>query len=207
MLVDLSAREFVERLGDGNPTPGGGSASALAGAMGAALVAMYCNLTASRKKYAAVQGEMMAAAVFAGAQQKKFLDLVDRDSAAYEGIVQANRLPKDTDEDKVLRAKALEEATLAATRTPLATAALCVEVLARTPGLAPKGNPNALSDLKVGLELLFTAFTGARANVEINLPWLAADTGEGIRSELGALIRQAEKAVQAAREEISALQA
>lgn len=207
MLINLSAREFVGRLGDGNPTPGGGSASALAGAMGTALVAMYCNLTASRKKYASVQGEMLAAAAFALERQKILLDLVDRDSAAYEGIVQANRLPKDTEEEKILRAKAIDQVTLTATRTPLETAAVCAEMLERILGLAPKGNPNALSDLQVGLELLFTAFTGARANVEINLPWLFEDIGRNLRSELGVLSLRAEKAVQAARKEISTLQA
>ena len=206
MLVNLSLAEFTRRLADGNPTPGGGSASALAGAMGSALVAMFCNLTAGRKKYASVREEMLEAAAFAGEQQGKFLGLVDRDSAAYEKIVAANRLAKDSEEEKTRRAQALDAASLEATRTPLETCGVSADLLERTLSLAAKGNANALSDLKVGVELLFTAFSGAKANVEINLPWLPETLGEGIRAELAALVLRAEGALKVAREEISALQ-
>ena len=206
MLVNLSLEDFTRRLADGNPTPGGGSASALAGAMGSALVAMFCTLTAGRKKYASVREEMLALAAFAGEQQGKFLGLVDRDSTAYEKIVAANRLAKDTEEEKARRVQAQDAASLEATRTPLETCGVSADLLARTPSLAAKGNANALSDLKVGVELLFTAFTGAKANVEINLPWLPEQAGAEIREELAALVARAEQAVMTVREEIANLQ-
>lgn len=207
MYAQLSIEEFVERLSDGNPTPGGGSAAALAGAMGSALVAMFCNLTAGKKKYAAFKDEMEAVAAFAQELKGRFLELVDRDSAAYERIVAANRLPKETEAEKARRLQAIDAATLEATRTPLETAAVSVSLLERIPPLAAKGNPNALSDLKVGTELLFTAFTGARANVEINLPWLGEAAAAPIKEELAALIQRAERSVRSGREEISRQQA
>jgi glutamate formiminotransferase/formiminotetrahydrofolate cyclodeaminase len=207
MFAQLSIEEFVQRLSDGNPTPGGGSAAALAGAMGSALVAMFCNLTAGRKKYAAVKEEMKTVAAFALELKGQLLQLVDRDSAAYEGIVAANRLPRETEAEKARRQEAIDAATLEATRTPLETAAVCVSLLERIPPLAAKGNPNAISDLKVGTELLFTAFTGARANVDINLPWLAEPAASPIKAELAELVRRAEMSVRSGREEISRQQA
>jgi len=203
MFAQLGIEEFVERLSDGNPTPGGGSAAALAGAMGSALVAMFCNLTAGKKKYAAVKEEMEAVAAFARKLQGQLLELVDRDSAAYERIVAANRLPRETEVEIARRLQAIDTATLEATRTPLETAAVCVSLLERIPPLAAKGNPNAISDLKVGTELLFTAFIGARANVEINMPWLAEAAAAPIKAELARLSQRAEMSVRSGREEIS----
>lgn len=207
MFTELSLNEFTQRLADGKPTPGGGSAAALAGAMGAGLVSMFCNLTVGKKKYAAVQEEMEAAANFAEGWRARLLELVDMDSAAYEMVLQANRMPKDSDEEKELRRKAIDAATIEATSTPLETAASCVAVLVRIPPLAAKGNPNALSDLKVGMEMLSTAFIGARANVEINIPWLPEAEADKYKKEIADLAALADQAVQAGREEISRLQA
>mgnify|MGYP001011243598 CR=1 FL=1 len=203
MFAQMNIKEFVRQLSDGNPTPGGGSAAALAGAMGSALVAMFCNLTAGKKKYADVKEEMAAVAVFAQELQEQLLELVDRDSAAYDRIVAANRLPRETEAERTSRLQAIDDATLEATRTPLETAAICVNLLERIPPLAAKGNPNAISDLKVGTELLSTAFIGARANVEINLPWLAEPVAAPIKAELAELSQRAERSVQSGREEIS----
>lgn len=206
MFAQMSFEEFLHRLASGKPTPGGGSAAALAGAMGAALIAMFCNLTAGKKKYLGVKDEMEAAAAFAVEQQKKLLELADRDSAAYEKVLAAYRLPKETDADVDLRQQAINAATLEATRTPLETATVSVGLLERVPSLAARGNPNALSDLKVGMELLYAAFCGGKANVEINLPWLEEADAADIKSELAALCQGAEKTVSAGREEISLLE-
>jgi len=207
MFVELSLEEFSQRLADGKPTPGGGSAAAMAGAMGAGLVSMFCTLTASKKKFVAVKEEMEKEASHADVWRGRLVELVDRDSAAYGKILAANRLPKDSDAEKELRQQAIDDATLEATQTPLETASNCIAVLERIPPLFAKGNPNAFSDLKVGMELLFTAFGGAMANVEINLPWLADTAGaEGIRIEILELAVRAKKAVESGREEISRLQ-
>ena len=206
MLVEISLQEFTQRLADGQATPGGGSATALAGAMGASLVSMFCKLTAGRKKYAGVKEVMEEEAGYAEEWRCRLLALVDRDSAAYEKVLAANRLPKEKEEEKELRRQAIAAATLFATRTPLETCGVSADLLERTLSLAAKGNANALSDLKVGVELLFTAFTGAQANVEINLPWLPEQAGGEIRAELADLVARAEQAVGAVRAEISSLQ-
>jgi formiminotetrahydrofolate cyclodeaminase len=207
MFTELSLAEFTRRLADGQPTPGGGSASALAGAMGAGLVSMFCNLAIGKKKYAAVQVEMEEAAAAANRWRGRLVELVDLDSEAYAKVLAANRLPKETEAEKAARREAMDAATLIATRTPLETAACCVAALELVPPLVAKGNPNALSDLKVGMELLFTAFTGARANVEINLPWLPQAAAAEITEELSPLIAKAKALVAEGREEISRLQA
>ena len=123
------------------------------------------------------------------------VELVDLDSEAYAKVLAANRLPKETEAEKAARREAMDAATLIATRTPLETAACCVAALELVPPLVAKGNPNALSDLKVGMELLFTAFTGARANLEINLPWLPQAAAAEITEELSPLIAKAEALV------------
>lgn len=206
MFIELSLDEFTRRLADGSPTPGGGSAAAMAGAMGAGLVSMFCTLTAGKKKFAAVQAEMEREAAFAEVRRAKLMTLVDQDSLAYEKVLAANRMPKESDEEKAARKQAADAATLQATRTPLETAVNCAAVLERIPPLAAKGNPNAISDLKVGMELLFTAFTGAAANVEINLPWLAdAAAAREIRGELDDLANRARRSLEKGREEISRL--
>lgn len=203
MFLEMSLDEFTRRLADGNPTPGGGSAAAMAGAMGASLTAMFCTLTAGKKKYAEVKEEMEGVAQFCSLRRSVLTELVDKDSAAYEMVLAANRRPKDTDEEKELRRQAVDEATLEATKVPLETASHCVAVLERIPPLAAKGNPNALSDLKVGMELLYTAFSGAKANVEINLPWLSESAGKDIRTELAELVTRADLALEKGRGEIS----
>lgn len=207
MFVELSLDEFTRRLADGSPTPGGGSAAALAGTMGASLVAMFCTLTAKKKKYAQVKEEMEGVAQFCALRRSVLMELVDKDSAAYEMVLAANRKPKETDEERELRRQAIDEATLEATRIPLETASHCVAVLERIPPLAAKGNPNAISDLKVGMELLFTAFGGAKANVEINLPWLTdSAAAREIETQLNDLVATAQEALEKGREEISQVQ-
>ncbi len=204
MLVDLNVKEFCARIADGNPTPGGGTAAAVSGAMGASLVSMFCNVTAGRKKYAAVKDDMEETARHAVQWQQKLLELADLDSQAFQKVLEANRMPKETDEEKQARKEASDAASLEATRVPLQTAAACVAVIEVIPALAARGNPNALSDLKVGLELLWTGFQGALANVEINLPWMPEGEAGEIEDEVLHLTMQAQKAAEQGREQIGA---
>jgi glutamate formiminotransferase/formiminotetrahydrofolate cyclodeaminase len=207
MFVELSLQEFTQRLADGKPTPGGGSAAAMAGAMGAGLVSMFCKVTAGKKKYADVKEQMDKESCYAQVWRGRLVELVDKDSAAFGKILAANRMPKETDQEKELRQQAIDAATMEATRVPLETASTCVAVLERIPPLAAKGNPNAISDLKVGMELLWTAFGGGMANVEINLPWLSDKAAaEDIRTEILELAIRAQRALETGREEISKLQ-
>lgn len=172
MFKDLCINDFLQQLASKNATPGGGTASAISGAMGASLIAMFCNLTASKKKYVDVKEEMEAIAKEAEAIRDRLLQLADEDSNSYIGVMNAFKLPKETDEDKEIRAAAIEKASQKATEVPLETAISIIPLLEKVPNLAKKGNPNAMSDLKVGLEACYTGFVGAAANVEINLPGL-----------------------------------
>jgi formiminotetrahydrofolate cyclodeaminase len=140
------------------PTPGGGSAAALAGAIGAALLAMVAALP---KPKAATEEELR--------RLQELEALVDRDSEAYEQVVAAYKLPKATDEEKTTRATHIQQALAAAIEAPLDVMRAAAQALAAGPVLVALGNPNASSDVQVGLELLRAARRGAQLNVEINL--------------------------------------
>lgn len=169
MLVDLDIREFTERLAAGEPTPGGGSASALAGGLAAALGGMVCNLTIPKPKYEAVKGEMEEALSSFKLLRKDLLGLVDKDSEAYDEVSRALKLPRSTPEEKAARKVALGKASRFATEIPLKTAECCLAVLAQMGKVAEKGNVNAISDVGVAAHLAHTGLTGAVLNVRINL--------------------------------------
>ena len=168
----LSLEEFLSRLASQAPTPGGGTAAAAAGAMGAALAEMVAALTLAREKYADAHGAMRAIAAAAASARTEFLTLAAEDAAAYE-VVAARRLPKDTEPLKAERAARLQTANRRATEVPLATARLAAGLLARLPELSQKGNPNAASDAGSAALLLEAAARGALLNVRINLPGVA----------------------------------
>ena len=173
----LSLEEFLSRLASQAPTPGGGTAAAAAGAMGAALAEMVAALTLAREKYADSHEAMRSIAGAAGAARTQFLSLAAEDAAAYDGVVAARRLPKDTEPQKAERAARLQAANRRATEVPLATARLAAGLLARLPELSQKGNPNAASDAGSAALLLEAAARGALLNVRINLPGVTDAAG------------------------------
>lgn len=169
LLVDLSLREFAAKLASADAAPGGGSASALAGALAAALGGMVAGLTVGRPKYAAHEVEMQAVQTQAERLRGQLLALVDADTAAYENVMAAYQLPKDTDERVVARREAIQEALKHAADIPLATAEACVQVLNLAALAAEHGNPNAASDAAVAGLLAHAGLLGAARNVRINL--------------------------------------
>lgn len=174
-LSDLPTRQLIERLATSDPIPGGGSASALAGAMGAALVHMVVALTSGREAAAGHEhalGEIGARAV---AAQSDLLRLTEIDAIAYDAVVRARRLPRDSDLERRSRETQIHAATREATLAPLETARRASEVLSLAERLAPIGNRNAVSDVGVAALLGATAVRGAAYNVRINLPYLAPD--------------------------------
>lgn len=180
-LNELNVRDVVKRLASSAPVPGGGSASALAGAMGAALVHMVVELTAGRPaaaEHATALAEIKAAAAM---WQSELLNLAELDANAYAAVVSARRLPKDSQLERDTRTVQLAAALRDATRIPLAAARTASEVLDLAERLAPIGNRNAISDVGVAALLSATALRGAALNVEINLPYLASD--EALRDE------------------------
>ena len=173
MLVDLDVKEFVDRLAAGVPTPGGGSASALAGCLAASLGAMVCDLTLGKQKYESVRPEMERAREALSGLRKDLLALVDRDAEAYDEVARALKLPRETPEQKQARQEALGKASQFATEIPVKTAESCLAVLEQILIVAEKGNSNAVSDAGVAAHLAHTGLAGAALNVRINLPGIA----------------------------------
>ena len=161
--------EFIDQLASDAPTPGGGTAAAFAGSMGAALAAMVAALTLTREKYAASHDAIRPIAQAAAAARREFLDLAREDSMAYELVVAARRLPKDTDGQKAARDSALALANRRATEVPMRTAKVAARLLSLLPELVEKGNPNAASDAGSAALLLEAAAEGALLNVGTNL--------------------------------------
>lgn len=168
-LSDLSIREFLDELASPSPAPGGGSAAALAGAIGAALVAMVCRLTIGRKNYLDVSPELESLLPQAESRRLELLSLMEADANAYSRVITAYKLPKDTPEDQTEREKAIQAALKDAADVPFQITRACAEVLALAQPVAAKGNKNAASDAGAAALLAEAGMRAAALNVEINL--------------------------------------
>jgi len=172
-FVQLTGQEFLQRLASGEPTPGGGTASASAGAAGAALVAMVAGLTVGRKGYEDVSDEAADVSEEAGLLREELQDLMDEDSLAFEAVMEALRMPKGSDQDKKARRRSLQAATRQATEVPLQVMRRSQRVVRLAARMAEIGNRNALSDALVAAELGRAAVRGAAYNARINLSGLS----------------------------------
>jgi len=187
-LTDLPARELIERLATSDPIPGGGSASALAGAMAAALVHMVVALTSGRPAATAHEDELREVGEAAIAAQSELLRLAELDAAAYDAVVRARRLPRRSDLERQARDVQIGAATREATMAPLDTVRRAAAVLALAERVVPIGNPNAVSDVGVAGLLAAAALRGAALNVRINLPYLPAE--DALRHEAPAELHE-----------------
>jgi formiminotetrahydrofolate cyclodeaminase len=169
MPTKHTMRSFLDELASSSPAPGGGSVAALAGALGAALTSMVCNLTIGKKKFADVQAEMKKVLEQSEALRALFTGLIDKDTAAFNKVMEAFGLPKETDPQKALRAAAIGEATKEATLVPLEVMRHCIDALALAQEVASKGNGNSISDAGVSALMLHAACESAALNVRINL--------------------------------------
>ncbi len=169
MLTTMTVQEFVSKLASGSATPGGGSAAGLAGAQGAALLSMVCNLTIGRKKYAEVEKEMLVALDQAETLRQRLIELIDEDVRAFDGVMAAYKLPKETPEQKTARSAAIQMGLKEATRTPMETLQACVAVLELAPQVVVHGNPNVISDGGAGVLAAHAGMMTAALNVRINL--------------------------------------
>lgn len=184
-LADRTVTEFVQELGSPSPAPGGGSAAALAGALGAALVAMVCQLTIGRKSYQEVSAEFEGLLPHAEAKSRELLALMDADAEAYRRVIAAYKLPRETDAEKQTREAEVQEALKAAANVPLEIARACAEVLEQTMGVSARGNKNAASDAGAGALLAEAGLQAAILNVEINLGLIRDTSFVGaVRAEL-----------------------
>ncbi|MCS6843448.1 MAG: cyclodeaminase/cyclohydrolase family protein [Caldilineales bacterium] len=169
MSADPFECPLLDALASGEPTPGGGSAAALAGAAAAALAAMVARLTAGRPRFAAVDAEMRATVEEAEDLRRRLTHLIAADAAAYDQVRAAYRLPKGSSEEQAARAAAVQEALKAASRTPLETAEACVAALELALRVAQRGNPAAATDACVAALLAHAGLQGAVLNVQVNL--------------------------------------
>lgn len=171
-LTELPARELIERLATSDPIPGGGSAAAIAGAMGAALVQMVVALTTGRPAAADHEDALAEIGAMAATAQSDLLRLAEIDAAAYDAVVRARRLPRATDRERQAREVQVTAAIREATMAPLQTLRRADEVLGLAERLVGIANRNAISDVGVAALLAGTSVRGAALNVRINLPSL-----------------------------------
>lgn len=169
MLTELTIQDFIKKVISNDPVPGGGSVSALNGALAAALSAMVANLTVGRKKYVEVNDLMQELANRFEKLAQQLLEDVDRDSDAYNRVFAAFKLPKETDEEKAIRSEAIQKETQYAAQVPMEVARAVHAVLPMIDAVARKGNSNAVTDACVSMMCARTAILGALLNVRINL--------------------------------------
>ncbi|MCR4418422.1 MAG: cyclodeaminase/cyclohydrolase family protein [Ignavibacteria bacterium] len=168
MDLKKSLENFIEEISSSSPTPGGGSVSAFNGVLGTSLGLMVCNLTIGKKKYESVEAEVLEIKNRLQNFREKFLELYDEDSKAFDKVMEAIKLPKESEEDKIKRTHAIEDATVYATEIPINVIQACSEVTNDLIRLSEIGNQNSLSDAGVALILIKSSAEGAMLNVMIN---------------------------------------
>ncbi len=187
---DMSLREFQAALASSSPTPGGGTASAVALGQASSLAIMVCDLTLGKEKWQdgwAISKEIQAMAI---PMMSRSNALATEDSHAFDRVMEGFGLPKSTDDEKSQRRQAIRDATLEAARVPFETASLATTLLSALPELARKGNANAVTDVGVAGLLASAAAKGAIFNVEINLDSLPNSMAESVRKALPGLKEQ-----------------
>ena len=189
MPIRQTLNGFLDEVASNSPTPGGGSVAALAGALGAALTSMVCSLTIGKKKYASVEPELTKVRTSSEKLRSTFTTLIQEDTDAFNKVMEAFGLPKDTEPQKALRAAAVREATKEATMVPLEVMKHCIDALALTQDVASKGNANSISDAGTAGLMLHAACEAAALNVKINLNGLDDAEFVGWKlDEVGSLI-------------------
>ena len=168
MIESMRIQEFLDVLSSKEPVPGGGGASALAGALGNALGQMVSNLTIGKKKYALVEDEIKELAERMKGIQGQFTQLADQDAKVFAPLAKCYSLPSDTEEEKAYKAEVMEARLLDASLVPMEIMEKAAEMLEIMDILADKGSRMAVSDVGVGVQFIRTALLGAVMNVYIN---------------------------------------
>jgi formiminotetrahydrofolate cyclodeaminase len=173
MLTRKNVNEFLDDTASNSPAPGGGSVAALAAALGAALTSMVCRLTIGKKKYAEVQMDMELVVARSEELRSRATMLIIEDTQAFDQVMAAFSMPKETDEQRAARSETIQQATREAAIVPLKVMELCRSAMPLVKTVAEKGNPNSLSDAGVAALMLMAACEGAALNVKINVATLS----------------------------------
>lgn len=190
-LAEMTVTQFANVLASDAPAPGGGSTAALAGALGAALTAMVCELTVGKKQFAEVREDVLAVLAKASQLQKAFLDVMDRDTDAFLVVSNAFAMPKGTDEEKAARSAAIQKGLEGCTATPFEMMELAAQTIELTESLLGRFNTASASDLGVAALSLRTAVQGAWLNVLINIGSLKnKELAEDYRAKGTALVER-----------------
>ena len=183
MLADLTIKDFLAETAGSAPVPGGGSISALNGAIAAALTEMVAHLTVGKKKYAEVEGQMKTIATEAAMIRERLTEYIDKDSEAYDRVFSAFKLPKETPDEQVIRTNAIQSATKEAAIVPMRVAEEIGSVMETIIYVAHKGNQNAVTDACVAMMAARTCVLGALLNVRMNLTSIQDEVFVGMMRE------------------------
>jgi formiminotetrahydrofolate cyclodeaminase len=199
MIKDTPVEPFLDALASNKATPGGGSAAAILGAMGAALVSMICNLTIGKKKYAEVESELKDVLAKAEALRHRLTGMIEDDVKAFDAVMAAYGMAKETDADKAARDKAIQAALKQATEVPMRCCQAAREVIDLAAIASDKGNLNVISDAGVGVLAAYAALRSAALNVFTNARMITDKTfAEARLKELNELLAGAEGATEKA---------
>lgn len=192
-IKDTAIEPFLDQLASSAATPGGGSAAAILGGMGAALVSMVCNLTIGKKKYADVEGDMKAVLAKAEDLRHRMTAMIQDDVEAFDTVMGAYGMPKETDPEKAARDAAIQNALKQATDVPIRCCRLAREVIDLALTASEKGNLNVISDAGVGVLSAHAALRSAALNVYINAKMISDKSFVDAKlSELESLLDGAE---------------
>lgn len=169
MIKEKSLQSFLDELASSAPTPGGGSGAAVMGAMGAALVSMVCNLTVGKKGYEEVEGDIRGTLEQAEELRQRMTDMIRADVEVFDRLMASYGMPKETDEEKVVRSEEIQASLKAATDVPLSCARACADMIILCRAAAEKGNLNVISDAGVAVLAADAALKSAALNVYINV--------------------------------------
>jgi len=183
---------FLDEVASSSPAPGGGSVAALSGALGAALTSMVCNLTKAKQGYESVQNEIAEVLEKSEELRKDLTDLIDKDTDAFNEVMKALKMPKETEDQKEQRRNTLQTVFKQAAEVPLETARKCVQILDVAQIVAEKGNKNSISDAAVSALMAQTGVQAAMLNVRINLGSIKdTDYTQQVTTELQELLQNA----------------
>jgi len=168
-LASMKIEGFLSELASNSPAPGGGSVAALSGSLGAALSSMVCNLTIGKEKYSDVQGEIKKVLRESEKLRKDLTKLIDEDTEAFNDVMRAFKMPKETDKQKEIRSKAIQNGYKTAAKVPLETAKACEKILDVALVVANKGNKNSITDAAVSALMAQAGAISAILNVKINI--------------------------------------